>query len=70
LCSGSFVATQFAVLYSLSSMSRIILSTSATLLLTKLTISWEVFYLYTTLLSILFTLPVVRLIHKSNPRTE
>jgi MFS transporter, PAT family, beta-lactamase induction signal transducer AmpG len=69
LCSGSFVATQFAVLYSLSSMSRMILATSATLLLTKLTTSWGVFYLYTTLLGILFTLPVVRLMHKSNLRT-
>jgi len=69
LCSGGFTATQFAVLYSFSSVSRIILSTSATLLLNHLTISWNIFYRYTTMLSILFMLPVAMLLRKSSAQT-
>ena len=61
LCSGGFTATQFSVLYSFSSASRIILSSSATLLLARFTIGWENFYLYAFFLSALFILPIIKL---------
>lgn len=61
LCSGGFTATQFSVLYSFSSASRIILSSSAAWLLTGFTIVWGTFYLYTFLLSVLFIFPIIKL---------
>ena len=61
LCSGGFVATQISVLNSLSSASRIILASSSTWILSKFSITWENFYLYTFLISIFFIFPIIKL---------
>jgi MFS family permease len=59
LCSGGFTATQFSVLYSFSSISRIILSSGSGWILGYSQCSWSTFFLYTTLLSALFIGPVL-----------
>jgi len=61
LCRGGFTATQFSVLYSLSSISRIILSSGAGWVLGYSHCSWDTFFLYVTLLSALFVIPVIKL---------
>ena len=54
ICRGGYTATQFAVLYSFSSMSRIILSSVSGYAADHVT--WASFFAVTTLLSILFIL--------------
>lgn len=61
LCSGGFTATQFSVLSSFSSISRIILSSLSGWTIAWFDLSWSSFFLYATLVSCLFLFPIFML---------
>ncbi len=56
LCLGGFTATQFAVIYSFSSMARIVIASISGWVLAYL--EWNIFFLYATILSILVIIPI------------
>ncbi|NQY42642.1 MAG: MFS transporter [Legionellales bacterium] len=57
LCTGGFTATQFAVIYSFSSMSRIAIASISGWTLAVL--NWESFFLYTMFISSLVVFPII-----------
>ena len=70
LCSGGFTATQFAVIYSFSSIARIILSASAGWIVQQLHLSWATLFFWTTIVSISFIIPALKLNGKSLAQKE
>lgn len=61
LCTGGFTATQFSILYSFSSVSRIALSSLSGWAFVYFQCTWSAFFLGTSIASLLFLIPVILL---------
>lgn len=59
LCSGGFTATQFSIIYSFSSISRIILASGSGWLMGYLKMDWHILFFLTSLAGMLFIIPVL-----------